>query len=89
MAMPPIGFDWNDLRGEFRNLETRVDFHYKDSSYGEEAGWADFPHEVFVGPDDQTRAARVLKTVAYVVTDEDDDGPVVECWPIRTLWRHE
>lgn len=44
-----------------------------------------FPHLVYVGPNgDQTRFARVLKTVAYVVVDETTDGKfVVEKWPIK------
>lgn len=50
--------------------------------------WAsqeDFPHLVWVGPDQASpRYARVLKTVAYVVTDEDEFGqPVVEKWEIK------
>lgn len=46
-----------------------------------------FPQLVYVGPNgDQTRFARVLKTVAYVVVDETDDGKlVVEKWPIKKL----
>jgi hypothetical protein len=44
-----------------------------------------FPQEVYVGPEGkETRYARVLKTVAYVVVDETDDGKlVVEKWPIK------
>ena len=45
-----------------------------------------FPHEVFVGCD-QSRYARVLKTVAYVVVDEDENGPVIEKWNIRHTWQ--
>ncbi len=39
----------------------------------------DYPHSVYVGHG-QSRIGRVLKTVAYVVVDEDDTGPVVEKW---------
>lgn len=50
-----------------------------------------FPHRVYVGPEGkETRMARVLKTVAYVIVDETDDGQmVVEKWPIKkhTLYR--
>lgn len=46
-----------------------------------------FPQLVYVGPlGDETRMARVLKTVAYVIVDETDDGKlVVEKWPIKKL----
>jgi hypothetical protein len=50
-----------------------------------------FPHLVYVGPEGkETRMARVLKTVAYVVVDETVDGKlVVEKWPIKkhTVYR--
>lgn len=51
--------------------------------------WApqeDFPHLVWVGPgyEVQPRYARVLKTVAYVVVNEDEFGrPVIEKWSIK------
>ena len=44
----------------------------------------DFPHSVFVGPFSEERAALVMRTVAYIVTDEDAAGfPVVEKWEIK------
>lgn len=86
MAMPPLGFNWDDLRGEFRHRETRNDFHYRDAGERPMA-FVEYPHEIFVGPDGGTRYARVLATVAYVVVDEAADGsPVVEKWPTRRLW---
>ena len=88
MACPPIGYDWDTLKGEFRHTETRKEFHYFESDRAERLGWEDYPHEVFVGPDQDTRMARVLKTVAYVITDEAADGsPIVEKWPVRHNWR--
>lgn len=53
--------------------------------------WVDaneYPHRVFVKEnpvnDSGWRYARVLKTVAYVVVDEDDYGrPVVEKWKLK------
>lgn len=47
-----------------------------------------FPQQVYVGPQGtETRYARVLKTVAYVVVDETDDGKlVVEKWPIKKYY---
>jgi hypothetical protein len=42
-----------------------------------------YPHKVWVA-ENSWRYARVLKTVAYVITDEDADGyPVVERWFIK------
>lgn len=63
---------------------TRFEFTVRDDA--DRATFAaDFPHRIFVGPTgDETRVARVLKTVAYVVTDEAADGsPVVEKWSIK------
>jgi len=52
----------------------------------------EYPHKVYVtsnplGGMHAWRYARVLKTVAYIVTDEDENGdPVVEKWAIN---RHQ
>jgi len=47
----------------------------------------DFPHKVWVGGivnDHGWRYANVKKTVAYIVTDEDEFGlPVIEKWDIK------
>ena len=47
----------------------------------------DFPHKVWVGGivnDQGWRYANVKKTVAYIVTDEDEFGlPVIEKWDIK------
>lgn len=44
-------------------------------------------HTVYVGHD-QVRYARILKTVAYICVDEDENcQPVWEKWNIKTLWR--
>ena len=47
-----------------------------------------YPHRVWVGGyphGSGWRYARVLKTVAHVVTDETDDGsPVVEKWELKS-----
>lgn len=47
-----------------------------------------FPQLIYVGPQgNETRYARVLKTVAYVVVNETDDGKlVVEKWPIKKFY---
>ena len=58
-------------------------FEYSDRPVGDRDGaWSDYPHRVFTCDGD--RAARVMKTVAYVVIDEMADGsPVVEKWALR------
>jgi len=48
----------------------------------------DYPHRVWVttpreGIDSGWRYARVLKTVAHIVIDEDENGLVVEKWSIK------
>jgi hypothetical protein len=43
-----------------------------------------FPHLIFVGPNGtETRDAIVKGTVAHVVTDETDDGYIIEKWDIK------
>lgn len=45
----------------------------------------EFPHSVFVGPFSEERAALVMRTVAYIVTDEAADGsPIVQRWEIKS-----
>ena len=58
-------------------------FEFSDRPEGDRQGmWAGYPHRVFTVDGD--RAALVLKTVAYVIIDETDDGsPVFEKWEIK------
>jgi len=58
-------------------------FEYSDRPAGDRDGaWSDYPHRVFTCDGD--RAARIMKTVAYVVIGEMADGsPVVEKWNLR------
>ena len=45
-----------------------------------------YPHKVWVGGtinDQGWRYANVKQTVAYVIVDEDDNGPIVERWFIK------
>jgi hypothetical protein len=49
---------------------------------------AQYPHKVWVttpipGIDGGYRYARVLKTVAYIVCDEDENGAVIEKWNLK------
>ena len=48
--------------------------------------YEDYPNIVYVNDvvGSGYRYAKVLKTVAYIVVDEDDDGPVVEKWYLKS-----
>lgn len=86
MALSSLKVPYETIAGCFRHAETGKDFEYRKSA-GNHCG---MPHEVFVGPGegyDMIRYAKVLKTVAYVVVDEDDYGaPVIEKWPVKSIW---
>jgi hypothetical protein len=73
-------------QGQFREKTFGHSYNWKMSdrlSFGNE-----YPHEIYVGFNGETRFANVRKTVAYVVVDEAADGsPVVEKWEIKTEWR--
>lgn len=44
----------------------------------------EYPHLVWVNSrDPETRYAKVLKTVAYIVVDENENGLVIEKWFIK------
>jgi hypothetical protein len=71
------------ILGEFRLCDASGVFEYSDRPAGDRGGvWAEYPQRIFTADGD--RAARVGKTVAYVVIDEAADGsPVVEKWKLR------
>lgn len=80
------------VEGGFRERTHGHWFDYYNRNTIDRAGFAqDFPHRVFVGPDGyDTRVARVMKTVAYVVVDEAADGsPVVERWDIKNVRKYQ
>ena len=70
-----------------KEVENRFEFSGRGGPHDHSPSFAtDFPHMVFVGPygKEEIRYARVLKTVAYVVTVEEDDGsPLVQKWDIK------
>jgi hypothetical protein len=68
--------------GEFQECEYGNYFTYRKTNnlWAIEQG---FSHEIDVG-DCQVRFARVLKTVAYVCTDEDASGKAIfQIWKIK------
>lgn len=76
--------------GSFREADSNNHFEFgcRHSAPADDFcsyGWADmqdFPHVIFTT--DGRRYARVLKTVAHVIVDENEFGqPVVEKWNLR------
>lgn len=63
-------------------------FEFSDRPEGDRDGaFPGYPHRIFTLDGD--RAALILKTVAYVVIDEREDGsPIHEKWEIRRLRRY-
>lgn len=58
-------------------------FEYAERRHPDDDFAPEMPHMIFVG-NAETRLARVLKTVAYIVVDEDAAGhPVIEKWDIK------
>lgn len=89
MAYAPYPNDRRNLDTDPRILGGFVEkdfenfFEFTDLN-GHPSPFPGYEHRVFVGDQGQTRFARVLKTVAYIVTDEGDDGsPITEKWNIR------
>jgi hypothetical protein len=80
--------DKTGVVGEFQEKEFKQHFEFKQT---EPDSWGDlfgFPYRVAVGPLGETRYAKISKTVAYVVVDQDDNGdPVLEKWQINLLWK--
>ena len=79
-----------EIVGEFQEKEFRKYFDFRPvdpESWGATFG---FPFEIAVGPMGETRYAKIYKTVAYVVVDEDVNGdPVIEKWQIKMLWKKD
>ena len=69
--------------GTFQEKDTGNWFSYSARTCSNDfAPIEDYPHIIDVL--DGTRFARVLKTVAYIIVDENSDGdPVVEKWNIK------
>lgn len=66
------------ILGEFTEAEFGKRFEYAERRWFDDDMQPDFPHIVYVG-DGQARLAKVLKTVAYVLTGEGE----VQKWTIK------
>lgn len=78
------------ILGQFVEKDHGHTFEFHERNSVDRCNFAyDFPHRIFVGHDgrfsetDDTRVAKVMKTVVLVVVDEDENGPVVEKWSIK------
>lgn len=81
---PSIELDSGRILGCFVKVECGNLFEYSKARDTDPLSFPDHPHKVWVGPHDNFRWARVLKTVAYVVVNEADDGtPIVDRWRIN------
>ncbi len=66
----------NFIECDFENL-----FEYSEAANSPFEG---FDQQIYVGNNGETRFAKILKTVAYIVIDEGDDGAAItEKWQIR------
>lgn len=73
------------IQGCFTHKDHGVFFEFSTAT-PEESSWAgaEYNMKVWLQGGDAYRLAKVLKTVAYVVVDEDEHGqPVVERWPTK------
>ena len=83
------------ISGTFTHKDTGAYFDYMSYTPPDSSVWncalmaEGINAEVYVGPIGETRYAKVLKTVAYVVIDEDAEGkPVLERWPLARHWAY-
>lgn len=66
--------------GQFRPKDSKHVFEYAERRHPDDNFAPDFPHMIYLDNGRETRLAKVLKTVAYVVIDEDENGPVIAKW---------
>ena len=78
--------------GNFIEKEYGNNFEYSLNNEQDEYSKSvadNYPHKVWVGSlqiggDRGWRYANVKKTVAYIIVDGDEDGPVVERWFLKS-----
>ena len=64
--------------------------NYFEYSKNDDIEWAEnYPHKIWVGGEGVCgmrgwRHGKVKKTVAYIITDEDENGPVLERWFLKS-----
>jgi len=89
MSIFQSSYDDNKAIGEFYNGFAYFEYCVSRGDAPNQGDWGiknGFLHEIAMC-DGSIRFANVKKTVAYVCTDEDDEGkPVVEKWQIKHRW---
>jgi hypothetical protein len=74
-------YETSDIIGSF--TEKDFDNYFEFSKNTVQPFGVEFPHKIWVSCN-AFRYGRVLKTVVYIVVDENDDGsPLVEKWNIK------
>lgn len=68
--------------GSFYEKDTGNGFEYAERRHPDDSFAPEMPHIIYLNHG-ATRLAKVLKTVAFVVVDEDENGPVIEKWQIK------
>ena len=86
MAFAPMAeVDNSRVLGQFAHKDTGVWFEYSSSEEDERVFGPEYNRKVWVGGELEGyyRLAQVKNTVAYVVVDEDDEGPVLDKWLLK------
>ena len=82
-----VGFTYGDksIIGCFNEQDEGHLFEFSENNEGI---YGEFPHKVWVGTpwhmDSGWRYANVKKTVAYILTNDENGEPVVEKWNIKS-----
>ena len=78
------------ILGQFEEKDIGNPFEYSERRWHTDEFAPEFPHVIYVSgrgkwaESCETRLAKVLKTVAYIVVNEDENGePIVEKWYIK------
>ncbi len=74
--------------GRFTHAETNVTFYYEPALDDERRSLFnvdnDFNERIVFDHGHGTRLAKIIKTRAYIIIDEDTNGnPMIETWPIK------
>ena len=69
------------ILGQFVEKDFDNTFEFAERRWPSDDFAPEFPHVIYTT--DGPRLAKVLKTVAYVVVDENEDGPVVAKWQTK------
>lgn len=71
------------VMGQFRH--NGYTFEYAERRHPDDNFAPEMPHMIYVGNNGETRLAKVMKTVAWIVVDEDDKGqPVYVKWNLNS-----